>query len=148
MTSLIVNQIGDQVIQEKVRLPHLNRKEIIFIEHYLVKFKRELLVGLDKQVFAAIQCHYENRIMEVREELLELDKDFLYNQISLGILSYAVNPLNYETALMLTINVIANQCIWGLQQTLLKPGIEPKTMSHPISCGSERDRDQRALCTS
>ncbi|XP_017856972.1 PREDICTED: uncharacterized protein LOC108609741 [Drosophila arizonae] len=147
LTSLVVSQIGDQVIQEKVRLPHLNRKEVIFIEHYLVKFKRELLVGLDKQVFAAIQCHYENRIMEVREELLELDKDFLNNQISVGILSYAVNPLNYETALMLAVNVIANQVIWGLQQTLLKPGAEPSVMPHPVSCGTEREREQRALCT-
>ncbi|XP_030554844.1 uncharacterized protein LOC115758382 [Drosophila novamexicana] len=148
LTSLVVSQIGEQVIQEKMRLPHMNRNEIVFIEHYLVKFKRELLVGLDKQVFAAIQCHYENRIMEVREELLELDKDFLYNQIAVGILSFAVNPLNYETALMLAVSVVANEIIWGLQQTLLKPGIEPRGMTHPTSCGTDREREQRAFCAS
>ncbi|XP_064540932.1 uncharacterized protein LOC135430259 [Drosophila montana] len=148
LTSLVVSQIGEQVIQEKMRLPHMNRNEIVFIEHYLVKFKRELLVGLDKQVFAAIQCHYENRIMEVREELLELDKDFLYNQIAVGILSFAVNPLNYETALMLAVSVVANEIIWGLQQSLLKPGIEPRGMTHPTSCGTDREREQRAYCAS
>ncbi|XP_034097804.1 uncharacterized protein LOC117563533 [Drosophila albomicans] len=147
LTSLVVSQIGDQVVQEKVHLPHLNRSQVVFIEHYLVKFKRELLVGLDKQVFAAIQCHFENRIMEVREELLELDKDFLYKQIAFGILSFAVNPLNFETALMLAVNVLASEIIWELQQSLLKPGIDPRGMSHPTSCGSDRDRERRSLCS-
>ncbi|KAH8402992.1 hypothetical protein KR222_002368 [Zaprionus bogoriensis] len=147
LTSLVVSQIGEQAIQEKVHLPHMNRSEIVFIEHYMVKFKRELLVGLDKQVFAAIQCHFENRIMDVREELLELDKQFLYNQIAVGILSYAVNPLNFETALMLAVNVIASEIIWELQQTLLKPGIDPRAMTYPVSCGTDREREQRAFCS-
>lgn len=128
-------------------MPHLGRSDVVFIEHYLVKFKRDLLVGLDKQVFAAIQCHFENRIMDVREELLELDREFLNQQIAVGILSYAVNPLNFETALMLAINVVAADIIWELQQTLLKPGVNPRGMSHPISCGSDREHELRALCS-
>ncbi|ALC38540.1 CG3345 [Drosophila busckii] len=147
LASLVVSHIGEQVIQEKVRLPHLNRMQIVFIEHYLVKFKRELLVGLDKQVFTAIQCHFENRIMEVREELLELDKTFLYKQISNGILSFATNPFNYRSALMLAISVLSSEIIWELQQSLLKPGIDPRAMTHPISCGTDREREQRAFCS-
>ncbi|XP_030384343.1 uncharacterized protein LOC115631669 [Scaptodrosophila lebanonensis] len=145
LTSLVVSQIGEQVIQEKVRLPHLNRNEIVFIEHYLVKFKRELLVGMDKQVFTAIQCHFENRIMDVREELLELDRNFLFDQIARGILSYAVNSLNYESSLKLAVSVLSNEIIWELQQSLLKPGIDPRGITHPSSCGPE-SRDSYSLC--
>ncbi|XP_001989114.2 uncharacterized protein LOC6561440 [Drosophila grimshawi] len=147
LASLIVGQVGEQEVHEKQHLPHMNRNEIVFIEHYLVKFKREMFVRLDKQVFAAIQCHFENRFMEVREELLELDKDFLYNQIAIGILSFAVNPLNYETALMLTVSVLSNEIIWELQNTLLKPGVEPRGQTHPTSCGSDVEREQRAFCS-
>lgn len=148
LTSLVVGQVGEQVAQAPhIQMPHLSRSEVVFIEHYMVNFKRDLLVGLDKQVFAAIQCHFENRIMDVREELLELDKEFLYNQIAVGILSFAVNPLNFETALMLAINVVSSEIIWELQQTLLKPGVDPVGMSHPTSCGTDKEREQRAFCS-
>lgn len=137
LASLVVSQIGEQVIQDKVRLPHMNRNEIVFIEHNLVKFKRELLVGLDKLVFAAIQCHFENKIMEVREDLMELDRGFLLDQIAQGILSYAVNPLNFESSVRLAISVLSTEIICQLQETLLKPGIDSCGLSHPISCGPE-----------
>lgn len=147
LTSLVVGQVQEQAKQTPARMPHLTRSEVVFIEYYFVKFKRELLVGVDKQVFAAIQCHFENRIMDVREELLELDNPFLFNQIAVGILSYPVNPLNFETALILAINVVASRIIWELQQSLLKPGIDPRATSHPISCGTERERELRAFCS-
>ncbi|KAH8329152.1 hypothetical protein KR074_004881 [Drosophila pseudoananassae] len=146
LASLVVSQIGEQVIQDKVRLPHLNRNQIVFIEHYLVKFKRDLLVGLDKLVFAAIQCHFENRMMEVREELLALDRNYLFDQVAKGILSYAVNPLNYQSVLKLAVSVLSSEIIYELQHTMLKPGIDPRGMNHPISCGTERDREQLVLC--
>ncbi|KAI8034940.1 uncharacterized protein LOC128253534 [Drosophila gunungcola] len=146
LASLVVSQIGEQVIQDKVRLPHLNRNQIVFIEHYLVKFKRDLLVGLDKLVFAAIQCHFENRMMEVREELLLLDRNYLFDQIAQGILSYAVNPLNYQSVLKLAVSVLSCEIIWELQQTMLKPGIDPRGQNHPVSCGTERERENLALC--
>ncbi|XP_026843364.1 uncharacterized protein LOC6604689 [Drosophila persimilis] len=147
LASLVVSQIGEQMIQDKVRLPHMNRNEIVFIEHYLVKFKRELLVGLDKTVFAAIQCHFENRTMDVREELLELDRDYLYEQIARGILSHAANPLNYLSIIKLAVSVMASEVIWDLQQTMLKPGLDPRGLNHPCGCGTEREREQFALCT-
>ncbi|XP_068151678.1 uncharacterized protein [Drosophila tropicalis] len=146
LASLVVSQIGEQVIQDKVKLPHMNRIEIVFIEHYLVKFKRDFLVGLDKMVFTAIQCYFDNRIMDVREELLELDRYYLFNEVARGILSYAVNPLNYQSILKLAISVLASEIIWELQQTILKPGTEPRGLSHPCSCGSEVEREQLALC--
>ncbi|EDW45368.1 GM16727 [Drosophila sechellia] len=146
LASLVVSQIGEQVIQDKVRLPHLNRNQIVFIEHYLVKFKRDLLVGLDKLVFAAIQCHFENRMMEVREELLLLDRNYLFEQIARGILSYAVNPLNYQSVLKLAVSVQSCEIIWELQQTMLKPGIDPRGQNHPVSCGTEQERETLALC--
>ncbi|XP_017152422.2 uncharacterized protein LOC108162275 [Drosophila miranda] len=147
LASLVVSQIGEQMIQDKVRLPHMKRNEIVFIEHYLVKFKRELLVGLDKTVFAAIQCHFENRTMDVREELLELDREYLYEQIARGILSHAANPLNYLSIIKLAVNVMASEVIWDLQQTMLKPGLDPRGLNHPCGCGTEREREQFALCT-
>lgn len=147
LTSLVVSQVGEQAKQSPINMPHMSRSEVVFIEHYLVKFKRDLLVGVDKQVFAAIQCHFENRIMEVREELLELDKEFLFNQIAIGILSFGVNPLNFETALILAINYLSSKIIWELQQSLLKPGVDPRATSHPISCGTERERELRAFCS-
>ncbi|KAH8273627.1 hypothetical protein KR018_004965 [Drosophila ironensis] len=146
LASLVVSQLGEQVIQDKVRLPHLNRNQIVFIEHYLVKFKRDILVGLDKLVFAAIQCHFENRKMEVREELLTLDRNYLNEQIARGILSYAINPLNYQAVLKLAVSVLSSEIIYELQQSLLKPGIDPRGMNHPISCGTDREREQLALC--
>ncbi|XP_034669892.1 uncharacterized protein LOC117902559 [Drosophila subobscura] len=147
LASLVVSQIGEQMIQDKVRLPHLNRNEIVFIEHYLVKFKRELLVGLDKTVFAAIQCHFENRMMDVREELLELDREYLFQEIARGILSYAANPLNYQSIIKLAVSAMSSEVITDLQQTILKPGVNPRGLNHPCSCGTERERDQFALCT-
>ncbi|KAH8412311.1 hypothetical protein KR009_001151 [Drosophila setifemur] len=146
LASLVVSQIGEQVIQDKVRLPHLNRDQIVFIEHNLVKFKRDLLVGLDKLVFAAIQCHFENRMMDVREELLTLDRNYLFSQVARGILSYAVNRLNYESILRLAVSVLSSEIIYELQQAMLKPGIDPKGMNHPMSCGTEREREQLVLC--
>lgn len=146
LASLAVSQIGERVIQDRSRMPHLNRNQIVYIEHYLVKFKRDLLVGLDKLVFAAIQCHFENQMMEVREELLTLDRNYLFDQIAKGILSYAVNTLNYQSVVKLAVSVLSGEIIWELQQTLLKPGIDPKGMNHPMSCGTERERENLALC--
>lgn len=55
---------------QKTQTTHLCRNELIFIEHYLTKFKRDFIVGVGRRVFAAIQCHFENKIMNVRQELL------------------------------------------------------------------------------
>lgn len=57
-------------LANKVQAPHLCRREMVFIEHYLTKFKRKLIVGVGRRVFAAIQCHFESKIMKVRTELL------------------------------------------------------------------------------
>ncbi|KAH8262311.1 hypothetical protein KR038_002266 [Drosophila bunnanda] len=146
LASLAVSQIGERVIQDRSRMPHLKRHQIVYIEHYLVKFKRDLLVGLDKLVFAAIQCHFDNQMMEVREELLALDRNYLFDQIARGILSYAVNALNYQSVLKLSVSVLSCEVIWELQQTMLKPGIDPRGMNHPMSCGTERERENLALC--
>lgn len=57
-------------LAKKTNCTNLCRNELIFIEHYLAKFKRELIVGIGRKVFAAIQCHFEHKIMDVRQELL------------------------------------------------------------------------------
>lgn len=51
-------------------IPNLCRNELIFIEHYIIKFKRELIVGVGKRVFSAIDYHFSKKIMDVRPELL------------------------------------------------------------------------------
>lgn len=66
---------GDGVCKSRVpnrmkHPPHLTQYDIIYLEHNIIKFKRELIVGLGRRVFSAIQCHFENKIMDVRKELL------------------------------------------------------------------------------
>lgn len=55
---------------QKTNCTNLCRNELIFIEHYLTKFKRELIVGMGRRVFTAIQCFFEGKVMDVRQELL------------------------------------------------------------------------------
>ncbi|XP_075158419.1 uncharacterized protein LOC142231677 [Haematobia irritans] len=117
------------------RTPSLNlsRNDLVFIEHYFIKFKRDLIVGIGRRVFAAIQCHFEDKIMDVRHELLEIDRTFLIKRTTKSILSYAVNPLDFESNLKLCISSISSDIIWSLQKVLLKPSRDPRRCVKPFS---------------
>ncbi|XP_023307593.2 fibrous sheath-interacting protein 2 [Lucilia cuprina] len=119
LTSVVVDSTTSLV--QKTNCSNLCRNELVFIEHYVTKFKRELIVGMGSRVFAAIQCHFEQKVMDVRQELLDIDRNFLLNQVTKSILSYAVNPLNLEAILKLCISTLAGDIIWNLQNQFLKP---------------------------
>lgn len=57
-------------LAQKIPSSKLCRNELVFIEHYVIKFNRELLVGVGRRVFAAIECHFANKTMNVRQKLL------------------------------------------------------------------------------
>ncbi|KAL9874500.1 uncharacterized protein LOC119641849 [Glossina fuscipes] len=143
LDSLVIDSTTSLV--NKAQTPHLCRNEIVFIEHYLVKFKRELIVGVGRIVFAALQCHFQNKIMNVRQELLDIDRKFLLKQVTKSILSYSVNPLNFESNLRLCISALASDIIWSLQQQLLKPDRDPRRIAKPkFACN--HDKDSMQLC--
>uniref|UniRef100_A0A1B0FMU2 Uncharacterized protein n=1 Tax=Glossina morsitans morsitans TaxID=37546 RepID=A0A1B0FMU2_GLOMM len=143
LDSLVIDSTTSLV--NKAQTPHLCRNEIVFIEHYLVKFKRELIVGVGRLVFAAIQCHFQNKIMDVRQELRDIDRKFLLKQVTKSILSYSVNSLNFESNLRLCISALASDIIWSLQQQLLKPDRDPRRIAKPkFACN--HDKDSMQLC--
>uniref|UniRef100_A0A1A9URE9 Uncharacterized protein n=1 Tax=Glossina austeni TaxID=7395 RepID=A0A1A9URE9_GLOAU len=143
LDSLVINSTTSLV--NKAQTPHLCRNEVVFIEHYLVKFKRELIVGVGRLVFVALQCHFQNKIMNVRQELLDIDRKFLLKQVTKSILSYSVNPLNFESNLRLCISALASDIIWSLQQQLLKPDRDPRRIAKPkFACN--HDKDSMQLC--
>ncbi|XP_054742042.1 uncharacterized protein LOC129247124 [Anastrepha obliqua] len=126
-------------------IPNLCRNELIFIEHYIIKFKRELITGVGKRVFAAIDCHFSNKIMDVRPELLNLNRNFLTCQMAKAILSYATNKLNYESGIKLCISALASDIIWSLQKHLLKPERDPRGIVPPHCCDESSSPHMR-LC--
>uniref|UniRef100_A0A1A9VLM9 Uncharacterized protein n=1 Tax=Glossina austeni TaxID=7395 RepID=A0A1A9VLM9_GLOAU len=143
LDSLVIDSTTSLV--NKAQTPHFCRNEIVFIEHYLIKFKRELIVGVGRLVFAAVQCHFQNKIMNVRQGLLNIDRKFLLKQVTKSILSYSVNPLNFESNLRLCISALASDIIWSLQQQLLKPVRDPRRIAKPkFACN--HDRDLMQLC--
>lgn len=68
LASLIIDSTVD--LAGKTNCDNLSRNDLVFIEHYVIRFKRELIVGIGRKVFTAIQCHYEKRSVKVRQELL------------------------------------------------------------------------------
>lgn len=77
MASLVVDSTTS--LAQKTQSSTLCRNELVFIEHYVTKFKRELIVGIGRRVFAAIQCHFEHKIMDVRQELLGTYIQYKFN---------------------------------------------------------------------
>ncbi|XP_018796845.1 PREDICTED: uncharacterized protein LOC108973811 [Bactrocera latifrons] len=126
-------------------IPNLCRNELIFIEHYIIKFKRELIVGVGKRVFSAIDYHFSKKIMDVRPELLNLNRNFLTCEMSKAILSYATNKLNYESSIKLCISALASDIIWSLQKHLLKPERDPRGIVQPKPC-TESPSPHMRLC--
>ncbi|XP_005186091.1 uncharacterized protein LOC101899017 [Musca domestica] len=129
LASIVVDSTAS--LLEKTHTSHLCRNELVFIEHYLTKFKRDLLVGIGRRVFAAIQCHFENKIMNVRQELLDIDRKFLVKQSTKSILRYAINPLDFESNLRLCISALSSDIIWSLQKVLLKMPTDPRRPIKP-----------------
>ncbi|XP_073820155.1 uncharacterized protein [Musca autumnalis] len=128
---------------EKTNTTQLCRNELVFIEHYLTKFKRDLLVGIGRRVFSAIQCHFENKMMNVRQELLDIDRKFLVKQSTKSILRYAINPLDFESNLRLCISAISSDIIASLQKVLLKIPTDPRRPIKPranCQCMQEKQR--------
>ncbi|CAD6998893.1 unnamed protein product [Ceratitis capitata] len=126
-------------------MPNLCRNELIFIEHYIIKFKRDLIVGVGKRVFSAIDYHFSKKIMDVRPELLSLNRNFLTCEMSKAILSYATNRLNYEASIKLCISALASDVIWSLQKHLLKPERDPRGIVQPKRC-NETPSPHMRLC--
>lgn len=60
-----------------------------------------------------------------------MDRHFLLKQTTKSILSYAMNPLNYESILRLCICTLSNDIISSLQKQLLKPTAPPKRLISP-----------------
>uniref|UniRef100_A0A1B0AHB3 Uncharacterized protein n=1 Tax=Glossina pallidipes TaxID=7398 RepID=A0A1B0AHB3_GLOPL len=143
LDSLVIESMTSLV--NKAQTPHLCRNEMIFIEHYLAKFKRELLVGVGRLVFATLECHFQNKVMNIRQELLDIDRKFLLKQVTKSILSYTVNPLNFKSNLRLCTSALASDIIWSLQQQLLKPGRDPRRIAQPkFACNHNKHSMQ--LC--
>ena len=71
MASINIQQ-SDMNIMETTKnvFPKLCRNDVVFIEHYIAKFRRDLIVGMSAKVFKAIQCHFDGKVMTVRQELL------------------------------------------------------------------------------
>ncbi|TMW51439.1 hypothetical protein DOY81_003464 [Sarcophaga bullata] len=137
LTSIVLDSTTS--LAKKTNCTNLCRNELIFIEHYLAKFKRELIVGIGRKVFGAIQCHFEHKIMDVRQELLDIDRKFLLNQVTKSILSHAVNPLNLESNIKLCVSALSSDIIWSLQKQLLKMPHDPRRMGKPcIKCSCNR----------
>ncbi|XP_061396399.1 uncharacterized protein LOC133332032 [Musca vetustissima] len=140
LASIVVDSTTS--LLEKTHTSHLCRNELVFIEHYLTKFKRDLLVGIGRRVFAAIQCHFEHKIMNVRQELLDVDLKFLIKQSTKSILRYAINPLDFESNLRLCISAISSDIIWSLQKVLLKMPTDPRRPIKPrANCQCMRDKE-------
>ncbi|XP_017481257.1 PREDICTED: uncharacterized protein LOC108370436 [Rhagoletis zephyria] len=127
-------------------MPNLCRNELIFIEHYIIKFKRELIIGVGRRVFSAIDCHFSNKIMDVRPLLLNLNRNFLTCQMTKGILSYAANKLNYESSIKLCISALASDIVWSLQKHLLKPERDPRGIAPPQRCNENSSPHVRPCC--
>uniref|UniRef100_A0A1B0FDN1 Uncharacterized protein n=1 Tax=Glossina morsitans morsitans TaxID=37546 RepID=A0A1B0FDN1_GLOMM len=143
LDSLVIDSMTSLV--NRAKTPHLCRNEMIFIEYYLTKFKRELIVGVGRLVFAIIQCPFQNKIMNVRQELLDIYRKFLLKQVTKSILSYSVNPLNFESNLRLCTTSLASDIIWSLQQQLLKPDRDPRRIAKPkFACS--HDKHSMQLC--
>lgn len=75
LTSVIIDADDDDESsddtndKQRKTLHYLSRGERIFIEHLYIKFKRELIVGVGKQVLTAIELHKKNKILKVRKKL-------------------------------------------------------------------------------
>ncbi|XP_065357556.1 uncharacterized protein LOC135951766 [Calliphora vicina] len=138
LTSIVVDSTTSLV--QKTNCSNLCRNELVFIEHYVTKFKRGLIVGIGRRVFAAIQCHFEHKIMDVRQELLDIDRKFLLNQVTKSILSYAVNSYNFDAILQLCISALASDIIWNLQKQLLKPAHDRRRVAKTcIKCSCRQN---------
>ncbi|KAM7354157.1 uncharacterized protein ACRADG_005939 isoform 2-T2 [Cochliomyia hominivorax] len=138
LTSIVVD--STTTLMEKTHCTNLCRNELVFIEHYVTKFKRELIVGIGRRVFSAIQCHFEHKVMDVRQELLDIDRKFLLNQVTKSILSYAANSLNFESILKLCISSLSSDIIWSLQKQLLKPLYDHRYIVKPrIECTCQQN---------
>lgn len=68
LDSIVIVSNAD--LAKKSRTETLCRNELVFIEHYVASFKRQLIVGIGRRVFAAIECHFNGKIMNVRQELM------------------------------------------------------------------------------
>ncbi|XP_055849697.1 uncharacterized protein LOC129914455 [Episyrphus balteatus] len=141
LTSVVIDPDDDDneddnannLTKKRKSLHQLSRDQRIFVEHLFIKFKRELIVGVGKQVMAAIECHKKNKILRVRKELQDIDKQFLVKLMTRSILSYAINNCNFHSNILLCQYALAGDIILLLQKGLLKPKRDPRVIVQPRS---------------
>ncbi|XP_037951793.1 calponin homology domain-containing protein DDB_G0272472-like [Teleopsis dalmanni] len=133
---------SDEDIKKRMNLSHLSRNEIIYIEHMLVKFMRELIVTMDNRVFNAVRVHLEGKIYDVRRDLINVDENFLVTEVTQGILKYAKEPEDYEGTIIFCADVLSSQIVFSLQSSILRIKRDPRCIVEP-DC--ERHRDNLCL---
>ncbi|XP_055920732.1 uncharacterized protein LOC129952255 isoform X2 [Eupeodes corollae] len=137
LTSVIIDADDDDESsddtndKQRKTLHYLSRGERIFIEHLYIKFKRELIVGVGKQVLTAIELHKKNKILKVRKKLQDIDKNFLVKLMTRSILSFAVNNCNFHSYSLLCQYSLAGDIILFLQTNVLKPKRDPRVIAQP-----------------
>ncbi|CAD7078910.1 unnamed protein product [Hermetia illucens] len=113
-------QIPVKTRENRYDLPHWSPNERIFVEHFYIKFKKAVLVGVERAVFDAIDLKKNEVQLSSRREILELDREYLINIMAESILTYNLNSYNYFGNTRLCISVLAAECLFDLQSTPLR----------------------------